>query len=355
MEISFVDNKKDLNQWAKKLDISKEAIEVYADSDVIDLHVDSFIWKRILNYDLFKRHENKFYFPPFLNHLDFPRALEAGLTGAMWSITTNPLKSDKSRQKSFLQNFKKIHSLFESTDNKFKVVRNIKDYQKNKEENRHSVFLSIQGGNSLGDDFNVLDLIDDSLIRVTLLHFTKSSFGFSSVPKKGETGLTTKGLEFVEKLNSKKIFVDLAHISEKGFFDALEVHSKSLPPIVTHTGVKDLCSHWRNLTNKQIKMISDRGGVIGVMFQKYFLDDNKSGRTIERVVDHIEHIINIGGEDCPAIGSDFDGMIMPPKGLESCLDLPKLSQEMLNRKWSHTRIQKVLGKNFLNSFSQLRP
>ncbi len=274
----------------------------------------------------------------------------------MWSVTTNPFKSASRRKSTFEENFLSLKNTLLEDKRDISITRSYSEYKENYKQGKHSAFMVIQGGNSIESYDSLSQQTLEDLLRVTLIHFTKSSYGRSSVPKKNvERGLTQKGKEFVEFLNSKKIFVDLAHISEEGFYDALEVHDKSIPPIVTHTGVKGQCDHWRNLTDKQVKAIADRGGVIGIMFQKFFLDHKEKNRTISRVVDHIEHTINIGGESCVAIGSDFDGMIMPPRGINSILDLPKLVDEMLQRKWSEKRIQGVLGRNFINSLKLLRP
>ena len=156
-------------------------------------------------------------------------------------------------------------------------------------------------------------------------------------------------------MNLARIFVDLAHIHEEAFWRAVDVHTKDLPLIVTHTGVKGVCDHWRNLSDKQIKAIADSGGVVGVIFASNFLGSSRKPSSAALVVDHIEHLINVGGEEVAAIGTDFDGAIITPVDLFSPTQLHVLVAEMMQRNWSSRRIQGVLGENFISSFRKLRP
>lgn len=167
-------------------------------------------------------------------------------------------------------------------------------------------------------------------------------------------GLTAFGKAYVRTLNRKRIFVDLAHINRDGFFDAVEAHDPTQPLMVSHTGVSGVHPHWRNLDDAQIKAVAATGGVVGVMYQSSFLGDGWLGGSATSVVRHLEHIIHVAGEDHAALGSDWDGMIMPPRDMPTCLELPRLVQIMLDRRWSETSIKKVLGQNFLRALEHLR-
>ncbi|MGH7893260.1 MAG: dipeptidase, partial [Candidatus Binatia bacterium] len=152
------------------------------------------------------------------------------------------------------------------------------------------------------------------------------------------------------------IFVDLAHIHEQSFWDAVAAHDKTQPLIATHTGVKGVTPHWRNLTDEQIRGIADTGGVVGIIFQDAFLRRPDGPRDGAMVVEHLEHVIRVAGEDVAALGSDFDGMITPPPDFASAdTAYVRLVQRMLDRRWSEERIRKVLGGNFLRALGTLRP
>jgi membrane dipeptidase len=166
--------------------------------------------------------------------------------------------------------------------------------------------------------------------------------------------LTERGRDYVRRMNEKRILVDLAHINRAGFFDALTVHDRTQPLLVTHTGVAGVHRHWRNLDDEQLRAIADRGGTIGVMYHAPFLGDPWAGGSAETIVRHLAHIVDTVGEDHASLGSDFDGAINPPRDMPTVLELPRLVQLMLERGWSAARIQKILGANFLRVVEAVR-
>ncbi len=343
--------------WARELRISREAVQLYLASDVIDLHIDSFIWNRIFRYDLRRRHGLGLFGGRFYSQLDFPRVREAALTGATWVITTNPWRRAEHRPNIFLENVRRLQGIFESVPGDFQVVRSVAEYRRAKAAGKHAAFIGIQGGNALDYDLDSLDLIPDNLIlRVTIVHLSSSRIGVTSAPtgrRQGE-GLSEFGKDFVRRLNEKKIFVDLAHINREGFFDAVAVHDRSQPLLVTHTGVAGVHRHWRNLDDEQLRAIAATGGTIGVMYQSSFLGDPWAGGSAAAVVRHLAHIVETVGEEHASLGSDWDGAINPPRDLLTPLDLPRVVELMLQRGWSGERIQKILGGNFLRVVEALR-
>ncbi|MEI8254373.1 MAG: membrane dipeptidase, partial [Deltaproteobacteria bacterium] len=120
------------------------------------------------------------------------------------------------------------------------------------------------------------------------------------------------------------------------------------------TGVTGVWEHWRNIDDAQIRAIADTGGVVGVMYQASFLGDAFLGVTVEHVAAHLDHIAKVAGDDVPALGSDWDGAIMPPRDIPTCLELPRLVDALMRRGWNAVRIQKVLGLNFLRAVRGLR-
>jgi membrane dipeptidase len=354
--LPYVDHRADPGAWAKELGISTEAVELYLACDLIDLHVDSFIWPRVFGYDLRARHGLGLFGGDYLSQVDFPRILEAQVAGAMWSITTNPFRSAAGRARTFASNLARLRALFATVPEQFALVRNASEYRAARAAKKHAAFVAIQGGNALDRDFAALDLlIDDVVIRVTLVHLSSSSLGTTSSPLKrgGDQGLTGLGRDYVRELERRRILVDLAHVSRRGFFDAVEAHDRSRPLIATHTGVCGVLPHWRNLDDEQLRAIADSGGTVGVIFQSSFLTTEKPGRS-GAIVDHLAHIVNVVGEDHASIGSDFDGTISPPTDLRSCLELPRLVQHMLDRGWSADRVRKILGGNFVRVVEALR-
>jgi membrane dipeptidase len=189
-----------------------------------------------------------------------------------------------------------------------------------------------------------------------LVHLSSSSLGKTSAPSFGrQTPLSSGGREYVEALNEKRIFVDLAHISAAGFWQALDAHRADLPPLVTHTGVAGVHPHWRNLDDSQIRAIAERGGVIGIMYHSEFLGDPFWGGKLETVVRHLAHLRDVGGSDCLALGSDWDGAIITPRDMPTCLELPRLADALLSAGFTRDDVRKTLGGNFLRVLGMLRP
>jgi len=346
----------DPETWARELGISREAAELYAASDVIDLHIDTFIWTRIFGYDLRKRHGRGLFRGHFYGQADFPRVIEAGLSGATWVITTNPLRTAAGRARAFAKNLARLRATFESASDRFEMVKNVAEYRRARTANKHAAFIGIQGGNALDRDSGALDLVSDgTVLRITLVHLSSSSLGATSSPLKlADGGLTDRGRDYVRELNSRKIFVDLAHISPRGFWGAVEVHDRTQPLLVTHTGVAGVTPHWRNLDDAQLKAIADTGGTIGVMYQSSFLGDSTFSGRAESIAAHLEHIVKTVGDDHASLGSDWDGAISPPVDLRTCLELPRLVEILLRRGFSPDAIRKILGGNFLRVVETLR-
>ena len=162
-------------------------------------------------------------------------------------------------------------------------------------------------------------------------------------------GLTPAGFELVRACDELGILLDLAHLNEKGFWDVAKTTTK--PLIVTHTGALSLCPSSRNLTDDQIRAVGDSGGVVGVTF--HCGDLRPDGRLnpetpLDVVVDHLEAFAELVGPEHVAIGSDFDGALMP-RALADVAALPKLLECMVARGWHPEDIEKVAGINWIRA------
>ena len=355
--LRYRDRQADPSGWARELGISREAVEIYLASDVIDLHVDSFIWSRVYGYDLRRRHGRGLLGARVCSQVDLPRVREAGLTGATWVITTNPLRRASVRPEVLAANLGRLRAVFESVPGEVQIVRSAAEYRQARGNGRHAAFIGIQGGNALDRDLDALDLIpDDLVLRITLVHLSSSRLGVTSAPSlsRRDEGLSPFGRDFVRRLNEKRIFVDLAHINRRGFFDAARVHDPSQPLIVTHTGTSGVHPHWRNLDDEQLRAIAATGGTIGVIYQSSFLGDPYWGGSSEAILRHLTHIVTTVGEDHASLGGDWDGAIIPPRDVPTPLELPRLVDGMLRRGWKPERICKILGGNFLRTVAALR-
>lgn len=344
----------------ERLGISREAAELYLASEVIDLHIESFSFHRSLGYDIRRRHGLGLLRGLLFGHADFPRVLEAGLSGGTWIISTNPLRPLAERGETFSANLKELRGLFEESGEHFAVVRNFREYAAARAAGKHAAFLGIQGGNAFEAGPAELDRCGDWILRITLLHLTNSGLGQTSSPLRSPfgsergAGLSHQGVELVKLMNHRRIGVDLAHVHRRGFWDAVRVHDRSQPLLVTHTGVSGVHEHWRNVDDDQLRAIADTGGTVGVMYHTPFLGGWLRRGRAERIVDHLDHIRRVVGADHASLGSDWDGAIDTPRDMPSCLELPRLVDILLRRGWSHDEVRKVLGQNFLRVVQHLR-
>ena len=183
---------------------------------------------------------------------------------------------------------------------------------------------------------------NQNLLASPNLRFEKGVPQFSERCGNGLTGL---GRQAVEELDKNKIIIDISHLSDGGAEDILK--GRKIPVVASHSncaGVLDVC---RNLTDGLIKKVADCGGVIGVNYCMDFL----GGETFESVARHISHLINTGGADCVALGSDFDG-IPAPAGLEDCSKMPKLL-DFLESRIGISALEKLAYLNFERVFEEV--
>jgi membrane dipeptidase len=345
---------KSAEDLAKEIGVSREAVELAWSAEIVDLHVESFIPARLYRYDLLKRHSHRFpLMGRLFGHLDVPRALGGGLTGAMWSISTNITRSSARRSDVLAENTIDLKRTLEACPD-VAVVRTHAEWVAARAAGKHAALLAVQGGNAF--ESRTPANPDGLITRVTVVHLSNSVFGTTSSPARrgADGGLTERGRDFVRWLDQERIFVDLAHASPRTFWDAVEVHDRDRPLIVTHTGISDVHPMWRNIDGAQVKAVASSGGVVAIIFHGAFLGPRvKDGRA---VLDHLEAAIRAGGEDCAALGSDYDGFILPPPDLrDGGVGFYRLVDYMLERRWTETRIRKVLGANFVQSFARLRP
>jgi len=188
------------------------------------------------------------------------------------------------------------------------------DIIRNHEQGYISSVLTVEDGVTIaGDLANVDDYYKKGVRMVALTWNYENSLGFPQSPEPGRhmLGLKPFGIEAVRRMNELGIAVDVSHLSEGGFWDVAKHTSR--PFIASHSCCRALRDHSRNLTDEQLKALADKGGVCGVNFATNFLreaEDWKTDRYVscELVIRHLQHMLDVGGRDLPALGSDYDGM-----------------------------------------------
>ena len=348
-----------IDQIARRLGVSLEAVQLTRDARIFDLHLDSFIPHRLWGYRLMERHKGGPLGRAFFGQADLPRLIEGGVDAAMWSITTNPFRGATARWRVLQKNLQRMQGIVEGSEGRLAFARGRAELEAAWARGAHGVLLSIQGGHALeGAPQGPASVPDRLLMRVTLIHLTSSVYGATSSPMRllhREQGLTPQGRHLVEQLDAERVLVDLAHIHPPAFWAAVEAHDPRLPLIATHTGVDGVKPHWRNLDDDQLRAIAETGGTVGIIFQTMFLSRSGGPRDGAMVVEHAEHAISVVGEEHVSIGTDFDGAIIPPPDLAGADCWPRLVQHMLNRGWKEGRIRRILGENALRVVGEIRP
>jgi membrane dipeptidase len=154
-------------------------------------------------------------------------------------------------------------------------------------------------------------------------------------------------------MNRLGMLVDLSHVSDSTFFDAIAV--STAPVIASHSSARAINEMPRNLTDDQLRAVTKNGGVVNVNFYSRFLDpDFRTGTQtpFHVLIDHFDHIAKVAGVDHVGIGSDFDGVSALPEGMEDVTRLPRIAQALLDRGYSEADVQKMLGGNMLRVMEQ---
>ncbi len=204
----------------------------------------------------------------------------------------------------------------------------VKVYEKNKISNeKFDMQLAVENVSMLSGDLKNLSLLIDNKVRsVTLTWNGENELG-SGAMCNNDIGLTPFGKEVVNKLEDCNIAVDVSHASDKLFYDVIKIAKK--PFIATHSNSRAITNVKRNLTDEQFKIIRDMGGIVGINFYKGFLNENEDDASIDDVIRHTEHFLNLCGENTLAIGSDFDGADMP-NDIRDLTSIPAIYQRFLS-------------------------
>lgn len=197
-------------------------------------------------------------------------------------------------------------------------------------------FLSLEGAEQIGCDEKLLPKLKEWGVRwVNLTWNYENALSGSCVTG---NGLTDLGRSFVRRLYELGMYVDLSHLSDRGFWEVCEMDVA--PVLASHSDSRTLWDHRRNLTDEMAREIFRRKGIVGINFHTVFL----GGHTLDDVVAHIEHFLALGGEDRLVMGSDFDGADMPD-GLEGAECLPRLWEALYRRNYSESLIEKLAFGN----------
>ncbi|MBL8151336.1 MAG: dipeptidase, partial [Blastocatellia bacterium] len=289
-------------------------------------------------------------------HVDIPKMKAGGLGVQFFSIWVQPklYPGDKAIDRTW----KMINGLKKQVETcqDLELATSPKEITEIISSGKIVAAMGIEGGHSIRGSIDLLKEYFEVGVRYMTLTWSNSNEICGSSGDSGKyDGLTKFGKEVVKLMNQMGMMVDISHVSDKAFFEVLEVSQK--PPIVSHSNTRKLCNHPRNLTDDMLKVLAEHNGVCGINFYPLFLVENyhveKKDATYKNVADHIDHAVNIAGIDHVAIGSDYDGIPSVPKGLEDISKLPNLVSELEKRGYKEDDINKLLYQNVMRVFEEV--
>lgn len=277
-------------------------------------------------------------------HVDIPRLREGGVNVQFFAHYIEPQHKPDRALRRFLELYDVFMAEAEQNARHMAVVTSWRQLEEALAQGRIAAIISIEGGEVISGSLEVLRALRRLGVRAIGLTWNERNDIADGVGEAHSPGgLTRFGRRVVEEMNRLGMVVDVSHLSEPSFWDVLEVSSR--PVIASHSNARALCDHVRNLTDDQIRALAANGGVMGLTFCPPFVDPYKAD--VDRVVDHALHVLDLVGPDHLGLGSDFDGILETPSGLEDATRFPRLTEALLRRGVDETTLRKILGGNFL--------
>ncbi|MFY9549550.1 MAG: membrane dipeptidase [Thermoanaerobaculia bacterium] len=340
-----------------------------------------------------------------VGHVDIPRWKEGGVTAPFLAAYVNAdyAKSGGAAKKA-LEFIDLIHGIVDAHPKDLVFADSVAGIRQAKKDGKISILIGIEGGHAIEDSLGALSAFYRLGVRyMTLTHTNTNNWADSSGnffqtefhPKTYAVhdGLTDFGRQVVLEMNRLGMLVDVSHVSDKTMADVLAV--SRAPVFASHSSCRALSNIPRNMTDDQIKAVAAKGGVVMVNVSTLFLDQKsvdaylvartallpqvaeirerlkddpkkrdeevrKLLKTVKypdadwaKAVDHLERVMKLGGPQSVGLGTDFDGMEDPPRGLEDVSKLPRLTEELLRRGHSEEEVRGVLGENFLKFWDRV--
>ena len=370
-------------QSAANAQISARAEKLHRRSIVLDTHIDTTQRLFSADYDFGKRNAT--------GHVDLPRMREGGLDAAFWSIYMAGTVTGPEAVKRSLRLIDGVRELVARYPNDLVLTTTAAEVRRAHKQGKIAVLMGMEGGHMIDDDLGVLRTYAALGIRyLTLTHGRNTNWADSSSEPPKNNGLTDFGKQVVRELNRLGVLVDISHVSDKTFYDALEV--SQAPLIASHSSLRSIANVPRNMTDEMVQALAKKGGVIQITYVNGFISqeladaqeslseerraklaevdklyaNDPAKRTEERarvnreisakspkvswekIIEHIDHVVKLVGVDHVGLGSDFDGATMP-EGMNDCSMLPKITDALLKKGYKEKDVEKILGGNLLRA------
>ncbi|GAB4034148.1 dipeptidase [Spirosoma gilvum] len=374
--------------------MAKKVHKIHQRVLTLDTHADAPIMMKKEGFDVGQAHDTK----RDGSQIDFPRMKQGGMDAMFFAVYTSQgprtPEGHADAKRDALNQFDLIHQALKKHPNLAELATSPADAYRIQKAGKRAVFIGMENGYPVGDDLSMLQKYYDLGARyITLTHFANNLIGDSSTDPDGPMygGLSDFGKKVVVEMNRLGILIDVSHVADSTFYDALAL-SKA-PLIASHSNCRAICDFPRNMTDDMIKAIAAKGGVVQVNFVSDYLkkpsDEHRAAKTkirmsrvgkvatpemeariqamsdsvskiyaserasLSDIVDHIDHIVKIAGIDHVGIGSDFDGG-GGVNGLEDVSQIENLTAELVRRNYSEADIAKIWGGNLLRVLGQAK-
>jgi membrane dipeptidase len=309
-------------------------------------------------------------------HLDLPRMIKGGFAGGFFAIFVpspqdeafaddeemNPPPAHDVGQFAALAATVSMASLLfrieEASEGRFRVCRSVAEIRDCMAAGKIAAIFHIEGAEAIDVELKSLDVLYQAGLRSLGIVWSRDNafgsgvpFRFPSSPDTGP-GLSEAGKALVRRCNELKILIDVSHLNEKGFWDVAR-HSTA-PIVATHSNAHSLSASSRNLTDEQIRIIGKSGGMIGLNFANGFLRaDGRWGSEngLDTMLRHLDHLMNLAGEDHVGLGSDFDGARIPSQ-IGDGAGLPRLVDAMAAHGYGTELTKKLCSENWMKVLEQ---
>ena len=370
-------------------DISAGAKKLHFSSIVVDTHDDT--TQRFLDgkFDLGARNST--------GSIDIPRMREGGLGAIFFSIWIPSKITGTEAVNRALAQIEAVREQVRTHPKDLALATTAAEVREARKQGKIAALMGVEGGHMINSDLDVLRKFASLGVRyMTLTHSGNDEWADSSTDKPAHNGLTDFGKDVVREMNLLGVMVDISHVSDKTFYDALEI-SKA-PLIASHSSCRAICDAPRNMTDQMMKDLAAKGGVIQINYHVGFLSQefrdaekahpeinkaigeevqklcggNEGCQLIEgdrltreyvqegklprvdwtKIIEHIDHAVKVAGVDHVGLGSDFDGANMP-YGMEDATKLPKITEALLKKGYSERDVRKILGENALRVMTEV--
>lgn len=290
-------------------------------------------------------------------HSDLARMKKGGVDVEFFSIFGGPNIGFAHA----MQEIDSVYAIAQRNPSSIMLVKTPTELKQAVKQHKLAAMMGVEGGHMINDDLDKLEVLFQRGARYMTLTWNNSTSWASSAAEETSNkipvekrGLNDFGKQVVQKMNALGMMVDLSHVGEQTFWDAMKIVTK--PVLVSHSSVYHFAPVPRNLKDEQIDAVGKNGGVICVNFFSGFLDSsfdkNAARPPLSLLIDHIDYIVKRIGIDHVGLGSDFDGIGSTPQHLDGVQDYPKLTAALLERGYSKKEVRKILGENVLRVFTQ---